>query len=624
MSLDNIDSLSRRRSARDDSDAGVPATCLPGMMSLGVETYTSSTTPGPPCFGWQRSPTGKTSSSGIQSYLPGSTQPFLRGGEALSRIRDLVREAAQAIQDSFPDGFAAADICRYLDERHPHPSGRAWRGNMAIPGDYAVWSDTGEAANPSAAGDEGCPKFLVRVTTRNHRPKLYRLRDENAQPTYLAPYLTEGRIYTREDLRQEFTITDATLNTGIFRPIGSKSVWLFVTDEKTSDRTQYSDSLEGDILRWQGQTAGRKDRLIIEHETTGHELMVFHRKSRYEHPGAGFRYEGCFRYVSHEGVAPANFVLQRIRDNPSGADRGAAGTRYWAFFANPEVYDVERAIESLLEDTWTVGTKEIRQGDWAVIWKGKGRSPHRGVVALAQVLSDPSPMKEPENTGPFWLGGAPGSIENRVRIRYHVPPLAPTWLERNADGPLADLSVSRATGGTVFIVTPAQWSAVLDALGAAGLDFGGQFDSSEVGSFDDFDPHNIEDSRTRAVASAVRRRGQDVFRAALMAAYSGRCCVTGCDVGAAVEAAHILGYRGAATNHPQNGILLRADLHKLFDRKLLSIDPTTWTVKVADSIRNSDYGEFHGASIQMPSSSAQRPSREAMRKHFDSAGVNVC
>ncbi len=43
-----------------------------------------------------------------------------------------------------------------------------------------------------------------------------------------------------------------TVNTGIFQPQGHDSVWLFVTEHKTPDRTQYVDHLEGDVLRWQG------------------------------------------------------------------------------------------------------------------------------------------------------------------------------------------------------------------------------------------------------------------------------------------------------------------------------------------------------------------------------------
>lgn len=123
--------------------------------------------------------------------------------------------------------------------------------------------------------------------------------------------LIEGEIYTRNTLRQTFSIKDATLNNGVFQPAGSQSIWLFVTEQKTNDRPQLNDQLEDDVLWWDGQPQGRTDKLIIEHEKQGLELLVFYRKDRNTFPGAGFKYEGRFRYVSHAGSHPAHFILQK-------------------------------------------------------------------------------------------------------------------------------------------------------------------------------------------------------------------------------------------------------------------------------------------------------------------------
>jgi hypothetical protein len=65
--------------------------------------------------------------------------------------------------------------------------------------------------------------------------------------------LRVGHVYTRNDLARTFQITDATLKTGIFQPDGTRSIWIFVTEQKTPDRTQYKDYLDGDLLYWQGQ-----------------------------------------------------------------------------------------------------------------------------------------------------------------------------------------------------------------------------------------------------------------------------------------------------------------------------------------------------------------------------------
>lgn len=130
----------------------------------------------------------------------------------------------------------------------------------------------------------------------------------------LSSRLTEGNIYTRDELAKLLESKDATINTGIFQPRDYDSILLFVTERKPGDMTQYADQLVGDTLSWQGQTAGRKDALIIAHEQQHCELLVFYRTTKTEYPGSGFRYEGRFRYRSHSGGQPTSFVLERVRE----------------------------------------------------------------------------------------------------------------------------------------------------------------------------------------------------------------------------------------------------------------------------------------------------------------------
>jgi len=84
-------------------------------------------------------------------------------------------------------------------------------------------------------------------------------------------------------LRKLFEITDATLSTGLFQPRGYSSLWIFLTEQKSSDRTPYVNRLEGDMLYFQSQTQGRKDGLLINHEKQGLELLGFYRKDKYEY-----------------------------------------------------------------------------------------------------------------------------------------------------------------------------------------------------------------------------------------------------------------------------------------------------------------------------------------------------
>jgi hypothetical protein len=137
----------------------------------------------------------------------------------------------------------------------------------------------------------------------------------------------------------------------------------------------------------------------------------------------------------------------------------------------------------------------------------------------------------------------------------------------------------------------------------------------------DFDVDHVEDARERQIAEIIRRKGQPKFRAALISAYNGCCAVTGCNALEALEAAHIVPYNGHHTNHPQNGLLLRADLHSLFDLGLLAIDPKTMTVVLAEQLRTSDYGSLAGAMIAKPSDGSLAPSPEALAKHMHWSGM---
>jgi hypothetical protein len=138
--------------------------------------------------------------------------------------------------------------------------------------------------------------------------------------------------------------------------------------------------------------------------------------------------------------------------------------RYWAFFANPRIYRIEAAVRALTMDTWTTKGKPVRAGDRVAIWRGAGIDGVRGVVALGEVLTDPAPGTDADN--PFWVRPpAPDEVQERALVRYVVPPGLPLLTRGEADSVLDALSVSRARGGTVFVVSPDQWAALLGAAG---------------------------------------------------------------------------------------------------------------------------------------------------------------
>jgi hypothetical protein len=110
-----------------------------------------------------------------------------------------------------------------------------------------------------------------------------------------------------------------------------------------------------------------------------------------------------------------------------------------------------------------------------------------------------------------------------------------------------------------------------------------------------------------------RRQGQGQFRADLMQAYDRRCGLSDCDAAPALEAAHIVPYSGTAANHVQNGSLLRADLHTLFELNLFAIDAEPLTVKIDTSLQGTSCNWLSGKQLNEPKNPEWRPSAEALR-----------
>jgi predicted restriction endonuclease len=131
-----------------------------------------------------------------------------------------------------------------------------------------------------------------------------------------------------------------------------------------------------------------------------------------------------------------------------------------------------------------------------------------------------------------------------------------------------------------------------------------------------FDPSSIEDSRKKCLTSIYRRQGQPEFRQALRCAYGGRCAVTGCDAIDALEAAHIYPYRGRSTNVVTNGLLLRADIHTLFDLNLLGICPSNYSIVLSERLRGTTYQEFEGKTIVRPIDEKHHPSTLSLERRW--------
>jgi putative restriction endonuclease len=117
------------------------------------------------------------------------------------------------------------------------------------------------------------------------------------------------------------------------------------------------------------------------------------------------------------------------------------------------------------------------------------------------------------------------------------------------------------------------------------------------------------------------RLGQGAFRVEVTDAYTRRCAITGERTLPALEAAHIRAYSEDGPHQISNGLLLRSDLHHLFDAGYISVTPDM-LVKVSRRIREEfengrDYYALDGAKLRvLPARQADVPNREYLEWHL--------
>jgi putative restriction endonuclease len=115
------------------------------------------------------------------------------------------------------------------------------------------------------------------------------------------------------------------------------------------------------------------------------------------------------------------------------------------------------------------------------------------------------------------------------------------------------------------------------------------------------------------------RLGQGSFRVLVTDAYDRRCAVTAERVLPVLEAAHIRPYAEGGAHRVDNGLLLRSDLHTLFDRGYVTVTPALH-LEVSRRIREDfengrDYYALHGRALRVPASAEDRPAASFLNWH---------
>jgi putative restriction endonuclease len=122
-------------------------------------------------------------------------------------------------------------------------------------------------------------------------------------------------------------------------------------------------------------------------------------------------------------------------------------------------------------------------------------------------------------------------------------------------------------------------------------------------------------------AFVKRRIGQGGFRILVTDLYDRRCSITGEATLPVLQAAHILPVSKGGVHSPENGLLLRSDIHTLFDLGYVSID-RTHRFMVSPKLRSEwsngrVYYDLAGKNLRLPKATEMWPSAEFLEKHND-------
>jgi putative restriction endonuclease len=115
------------------------------------------------------------------------------------------------------------------------------------------------------------------------------------------------------------------------------------------------------------------------------------------------------------------------------------------------------------------------------------------------------------------------------------------------------------------------------------------------------------------------RLGQGAFRVAVTEAYGRQCAITGGKVLPALDAAHIRPYSEGGYHSKSNGILLRKDIHSVFDAGYATVDKDFRFVvsrKVKEVFNNGEeYLRLHGNALRLPKGKSDWPNPNFLQWH---------
>jgi hypothetical protein len=245
---------------------------------------------------------------------------------------------------------------------------------------------------------------------------------------------------------------------------------------------------------------------------------------------------------------------------------------------------------------------ELSAGDAIVIWD-KNWLIGASVIEDIRTTEDTKPVYRCSNCGlsRFRCYKCQTEFDEPAVIQQSVTTYtsehAAGWVSLNGclSGPeLRGLCVSPRSQ---LSLRPLLWEAFRTAVGAA---------APEI-------PLRALDARTERVVGGHRRvavrvrRGQAGFRRRLLNEFGSVCAFTGPTPESALEACHLYSYAAVGKHHDHGGLLLRRDVHRLFDLGELAVDPGAMTIDVTRALLSfTTYADLHGRAVGVQATASHR------------------
>ncbi|QDN79480.1 HNH endonuclease [Streptomyces sp. S1A1-7] len=168
-----------------------------------------------------------------------------------------------------------------------------------------------------------------------------------------------------------------------------------------------------------------------------------------------------------------------------------------------------------------------------------------------------------------------------------------TWIDGRGLLTGAQLRALCDSPGSQLSMRPARWEKLRDALLATGK-------ADAAAGLAGQQHKRVPIPGGHRFAKVRARVGQAAFRAALLREQGELCAISGPAPADVLEAAHLYSYADTGEHHDFGGLLLRRDLHRLFDTGRIAVDPETGLMDTAPELDGYPiYAELHGKPLAL-------------------------